>query len=103
MVDVKKEEYPLIKENKFPRRDEHCIWRIVDNEAVILSEEGKWLHQLNDVGTEIWNMCDGTLCLTEIADKLCNMFYAEEGVIQNDVQSFFAELSKKGLITFQEK
>lgn len=93
----------MIEENKFPRRDEQCIWRIIDNETIILSNEGTWLHQLNDVGTEIWNMCDGALSLTEIADKICDMFDAEKDVIKNDMQEFFLELSQKGLITFQEK
>lgn len=94
-------EYPMTVKSKFPCRDEQCMWRVVENEAIIFSEEGQWLHQLNDMGTEIWNMCDGTLNFGEITNKICDKFDVEREVAEADIQSFIDELSKKGLIVLK--
>ena len=101
-IDFSRKENSMIVKSKFPCRDKQCMWRIVDNEAIIFSEEGQWLHQLNNVGTEIWNMCDGTLTFAEIADKMCDKFEVEKEIVEADIQSFVEELSKKGLITLKE-
>ncbi len=75
-------------EKKYPCRNEgECIWRVVDSEGVILPEEGQWLHELNDIGLEIWKMCDGTLSLEKITDKICDEFDVEKEVAEADIQS----------------
>lgn len=92
----------VILQNKFPCRNEkECIWRVIDNETVIFAEDGQWLHQLNGIGHEIWNMCDGTVSIEEITNKICDEFEVENSTALNDVLSFIKELSHKNLITYK--
>lgn len=88
-----------ILQNKYPCRNEKdCIYRVIDNEAVVFSEEGQWIHELNSIGVDIWKMCDGTLNFQEIVDKICNEYEIEREVAEADIQSFIEGLSKKNLI-----
>ncbi len=80
------------------RNEQDCIWRMIDNEAVIFSGEGQWLHELNSIGIDIWNMCDGTLNFQEIIDKVCDQYEVEKEIAEADISSFVDELSKKGLL-----
>jgi GeoRSP system PqqD family protein len=94
----------MTMKNKFPYRNEqYCIWRIVDNETIIFSEEGGWLHKLNNMGAEIWNMCDGRLDIKEITDNICNEFDVEKDIVEADVYSFIEELSQKELVILKDK
>ena len=64
-------QFILDNKNKVPSRNESkCFWRKVGGDTVLFSEDGQWLHQLNDVGAEIWNMCNGVFTVREIAEKL---------------------------------
>lgn len=90
-------------ENKYPcRNEQNCVWRMIDGELIILSEEGQWIHELNGVGLEIWNACDGKLTISEIADKIYGEFDIEKEVAEADVQSFIEELAQKGLVTLHQ-
>ncbi len=91
-------------EKKYPcRNEEKCIWRFIDNETIIFSEEGQWIHQLNDLGAEIWNMCDGKLSIAGIINKTCDDFDVKEEAAEADIISFIEELSLKNLIILNEE
>lgn len=90
-------------QNSYPCRNEQdCIYRVIDNEAVIFSEEGQWIHELNSIGVEIWELCEGVLSFQAIVDKICDEYEIEREVAEADILSFIEELSKKGLIIFKD-
>ena len=50
------------------------IWRRIDDEVVIITDDGISLHKLNKTAAHIWEMCNGDHQLDEIAASLCERF-----------------------------
>ena len=63
----------MIEQSYIKRADESCIWRIVDDETIIISKDGEFLHRLNEVGTEIWQLADGSLTFDQLIAPLLNV------------------------------
>lgn len=96
-----------------PRRNPEIIWRIErrrrdevlkalaagedagERGTVLLIEKGT-MHQLNLVGGMIWERCDGTRTLDEIACELAGEFSVERAELEDDVNQFVAELVLRG-------
>jgi GeoRSP system PqqD family protein len=66
--------------------------------AGILFSDGQMV-SLNEVGMEIWKLCDG-LTTEEIADLLMADFDVSAETVQADVVAFLAELATKGFIRY---
>lgn len=88
--------------NDYICRVDNCIWRIVDNETVILSRDGNNLHRLNEVGSEIWVKADGTVTINEIVNHICSEFDADENRAKIDTLDFIEKLVQKKLITLKK-
>lgn len=96
-----------------PRRNPEIIWRIErrrrdevlqalaagedagERGTVLLIEKGT-MHQLNLVGGMIWERCDGTRTLDEIACELAGEFSVERAELEDDVNQFVADLVLRG-------
>lgn len=96
------------------RRNPEIIWRVEkrrrdevvraleagDDDAgergtVLLIEKGT-MHQLNLVGGMIWERCDGTRTLQEIACELAGEFTVEREEVEDDVNQFVVDLVRRG-------
>ena len=86
-----------------PLRHPDVAWRSWDGEVVILSPAGHdpgapqlqqdgAEHDLNDVGSRIWELCDGTRSVREIAGTLAREFEVDETTAASDAGEFVAEL-----------
>ena len=80
------------------RLDNDCIWRIIDQETVIISKDGKFLHRLNEVGTEIWKLADGSFTTDEIISHVLSEFDVSMQIARQDVLKFIEDLSQLGLL-----
>ncbi len=82
------------------KRNPALAWKVVNDKTVILDLDGKRdFHQLNDVGSAIWNLCDGNNSLDEIADTLFDEFDAPSlSEIKSDIESYLIDLKTKGLL-----
>jgi predicted transcriptional regulator len=85
--------------NKYPQRiGNNCIWRTVDNETVILADNAKTLHTLNEVAGEIWRLADGTKSVNDIVSKITAEFDIDSETAFNDVETFISKLCDLNLI-----
>jgi len=80
------------------RIEKNCVWRKIDQETIILTKDGEYLHRLNEVGTEIWEVSDGSLTMDEIVSHICLEFEVDERIARQDLLEFTDELSKMQLI-----
>ena len=80
------------------RLNNDCIWRIIDQETVIISKDGEFLHRLNEVGTEIWKLADGSFTADEIISHVLSEFDVSMQAARQDVLKFIEELSQLGLL-----
>ena len=86
-----------------PLRHPDVAWRSWDGEVVILSPAGHdpaapplqqdgAEHDLNEVGSRVWELCDGTRSVREIAQALALEFEVDERTAEADAQEFVAQL-----------
>ena len=85
-----KENY-IIKNNRI-------ISRLIDGKMVILDAEGKTLYILNEIGTKIWELCDGSNRIKDIVSKLCHEYDIEKDIAKKDVLDFVNQLLQADLL-----
>ena len=81
-----------------PRRAEDLVWRKIDGEIVILTEDGRKIHTLNSVGSAIWEMADGSKDLSEIAEEVCERFEVTRKEAESDITEFCTEMTAKNIL-----
>ena len=53
------------------------------------------IHQLNEVGSRVWLMCDGNNSLNGIIENIAKVYDAKKEVVTSDVENFVADLADK--------
>jgi hypothetical protein len=80
-----------------PRRNERVAARVVEGKALIVVIDEKQLHRLNEVGTRVWELCDGR-SVEAIADAVVDEFEVDKATALSDVERFVDELHKCGAL-----
>lgn len=88
----------MISSDSCPRRSEDVVWRMIDDEVVILTADGREIHTLNKVGSIIWELADGTRSIIEIVHSIYERFDVDFEVAKADVLEFVAQLADKNLL-----
>ena len=83
-----------------PRRNERVAARVVEGKALIVVIDQKQLHTLNEVGTRVWELCDGR-SRDAIAAAIVDEFEVDEQTALRDVQRFVAELRALGALELE--
>jgi hypothetical protein len=87
----------VIAEQTKPTRSERIAARVVDGKALIVVLDERQLHTLNEVGTRVWELCDGR-SVGEIADAITAEFEVDRASALGDVLRFVTELQKLGAL-----
>lgn len=77
------------------------IWRVLDDNAVLVSPQGGQVTILNEIGTKIWSLIDGQNSGSDIADHLVQQYDVTITQAQQDVETFLTKLDERGLITWE--
>jgi len=83
--------------DKVVTRNKDVAWRVIDGEAILISAEDSMLHSLDEVGTRIWELSDGTNTIKAIVESICGEFEVDAVQAQNDVVEFVTNLSSDKL------
>ncbi len=81
-----------------PRKNDRIAARVIDGRAVIVVLDQRHLHTLNEVGTRVFDLCDGRLPVHAIAAQIVQEFEVEPETALRDVQRFVRELSFAGAL-----
>ena len=98
---------------KKPLRNPDIVWRVekrreadvlkalesgedVDDSGTVILLLSGMMHQLNLVGGLIWQRCDGSRSLADIADELGKEFDVDKAEVASDVVDFVADLKERG-------
>ena len=79
-------------------RSDELVWRVIGGEVVILTADGRRIHTLNNVGSAIWELSDGTRNIGEIITLICERFDVSSEVAQADVLEFADQLTSKNIL-----
>ena len=99
-----------------PQRNPEIVWRVekrrqaevlkaleagedVDVSGTVILLLSGMMHQLNLVGGLIWQQCDGTQTLADIAGELAKEFSVEQAEVESDVAEFVADLTERGWLS----
>jgi hypothetical protein len=88
----------LVAGSERPVRVEHVLARRVDSALVILDPESGQHYQLNDVGTQVWELCSGRLTIDEIVEILERRYAVARTVLREDVGALVDALAEQGLV-----
>jgi hypothetical protein len=75
------------------------IVRLIDGEVVILDRSAGRVHHLNATASCIWNGCDGTQSVSEIATRLTDEFDVVSEAVLRDVIAALVQFQELGLLT----
>ena len=79
------------------RRDE-IIWRIVDNEALLLDTDSGNYFCLSESGTKIWNLLEENKSVDEIARIFANEYQIDVETAKSDILQFIEQLQENKII-----
>jgi hypothetical protein len=68
-----------------PRRRTDINSQVVEGEAIVLDRQHEVIHQLNLTATYIWERCDGTASIKDIAAQLAETFAVAYEIAFKDV------------------
>ena len=81
-----------------PAQNPETTGRLIDDMYFIMHGGASELHSLNGVGAKIWQLCDGTRTVAEIARVVSDEYDVEPTVAQADMVEFLETLLAKDLV-----
>ena len=89
---------------KYPVLHPQVAARIIDGEAVIVLPQNSQVNVLNEVGTRIWELIDGTRSVGGIMEAIIAEYDVSAEQAEGDVNEFIQELiDNKMLVLADEK
>jgi hypothetical protein len=79
-------------ENRYPAPHSQVAAAIVDGQAVIVMADSGNMSVLNELGTRIWQLSDGSHRVEEIIQAIVSEYEVEEAQARADVSAFLEQL-----------
>jgi hypothetical protein len=79
---------------------EDIIWRRIGDDIVIIKDDGLSTHILNKTAALIWELCDGSHGIDEIAASLCERYDVSLEEARADTRETIEDLTKAGIIKY---
>lgn len=73
-------------------------WQIIDDKAVIIDPRNQKVHELNEVGSFIWQSLDGDNDTAQISELLDADFDCELALVALDIEEFCEGLMSEGIV-----
>ena len=81
-----------------PTKEAHVLARQAADTLVLLNPANGEYYTLDDVGARIWELCDGTRSISEIAVTLCKEYNASPEAVEADALELLTDLSSERLV-----
>lgn len=83
-----------------PQIANDLIWRLLDNNAVVVSPHVGEVRVLNGIGTVIWQLLVEKKSPEQIEEYLVANYDVSHEKAQKDIQFFFNDLTDRGILTW---
>lgn len=80
-------------------RDPDLVWRLLEDELVIVRPSDGQIRVLNGVGAFIWMTLDGERSLDHLRGKICAEYQVSDQVAGKDLIAFIQELADEGFVS----
>ena len=81
-----------------PRRHQQIIAQKGSEEVLLFNMDDGSYYALNEVGSRIWELCDGTHRMAEMVGMLAKEYDAPAEIIKTDILEVLDDLRSKNLI-----
>lgn len=85
--------------DQIPVRDPQVIWRVLEDELVLVRATSGEIRVLNRVGAFLWQILDTDLTMGELARQVSQTYQVSESQAQADVSEFLDELESETWIS----
>lgn len=84
-------------------QNRELAYRVIEDEAVILTPEDGMLHNLNPVATRIFELANGKRKVKDIVSHILDEFKVDEHTVKKDATNFIEDLAHKKLLVISDK
>jgi hypothetical protein len=81
-----------------PRRNVHVLARPGESALILLNPRNGEYYTLDEVGGQIWNLCDGAHTVAEMVAAISAEFDAPVTEIEADVHELLSDLASEQLV-----
>jgi hypothetical protein len=81
-----------------PRRNHTAGYRVFEGEATIVLPDGSYIKVLNETGSRIWELLDGSRGVKEIASVIAGEYEITPEAAERDVREFLEELGRHRML-----
>jgi len=92
----------MTQDESSPRIASDIVWRLLDDNAVVVSPRAGEVRVLNSVGTGIWQRLVEKEDLPEIEGYVQNHYDVTEERVHSDLLSFLDELTERGILVWDD-
>jgi hypothetical protein len=82
----------------FPQRRDQVLAQKASNDFLLFNMHDGNYYSLNEVGSRVWELCDGNHSVTQLIETLVAEYDAPAETLANDVLELLAELQSGKLI-----
>jgi hypothetical protein len=82
-----------------PRRSARALAQGLNGELVLVHVDTGMYYTLNEVGSLVWELCDGSLTVAEVVARVCDEFDAPAAEVTSDVLELVEHLADEKLLT----
>ena len=83
---------------RLPRRHHTAGFRVFEGEATIVLPDGSYIKVLNETGSRIWELLDGSRGVKEIASVIAGEYEIPPEAAERDVREFLEELERHRML-----
>lgn len=91
----------MLPYSAMPCRAERTAFRVVGGEGLLMVIDRQELHRLNEVGTRVFELCDGATPISGIVASIVREFAIDADTAQADVEHFVSELGRAGALSLE--
>ena len=92
----------MIKPESRPARNEQLLTQQSAGTLILFNLEDGQYYALNEVGTRIWELSDGTRSIAEMVTIVSQEFDAPSEMVEADVMQLLEELAHEGMVSEDE-
>ncbi|RTL44894.1 MAG: PqqD family protein [Candidatus Melainabacteria bacterium] len=92
----------LSESKRMLKTKEEIIWRVVDDEALLLDTDSGYYFSMNDTATEIWCLLNEGKSIDDVATTISERYEIDSESVRRDVQELIANLNKEQIASLGE-
>jgi len=81
-----------------PKRGEQVLAQKAANDFLLLNMEDGNYYSLNEIGSRIWELCDGKRTVSQVIATLATEYEAPYATLENDVIELLTDFHKGKLV-----